>query len=239
MPLDRRTLLIGSTAAVVAAGLAAWQFLPSGAPAPSPAPPSPAPAPASTTAAPAQPAPPSPPALPADDLRLSERAVGRANAPVRVIEYFSLTCSHCADFHRNTYPRVKAELLETGRARLIFRDFPLDQIALRVHAIARSFPAQGYEPFISALFASQDRWAHARGVDHKAEIGRLAALAGMPPAVFDAAWADDALARAILESSQRGEREHNVRSTPTFVFGSRVVGGNLGFDRFAQEVAQG
>ena len=221
MPLDRRALLTGSTAAV-AMGVTAW---PSG--------------PASRGAAAQTATPPTGPALPADDLRLGERAIGRSGAPLQVLEYFSLTCSHCGDFHRNTYPRVKAELVETGRIRLLFRDFPLDQIALRVHAIARSFPATGYEPFIAALFASQDRWAFARGVDHKAEVGRIAALAGMPQAVFDAAWADDALARAILESSQRGEREHNVRSTPTFVFGSRVVGGNLGFDRFAQEVARG
>lgn len=172
------------------------------------------------------------------DLRLAERSVGRADAPVQVIEYFSLTCSHCGDFHRNAYPRIKSELLDTGRARLILRDFPLDQVALRVHAVARAFPAEGYEPLLSALFASQDRWAFARGVDHKVEVGRIVALAGMPPAAFEAAWADEGLARAILEARQQGEREHNVRSTPTFVFGSRAVPGNLSFDRFAQEIAR-
>lgn len=173
------------------------------------------------------------------DPRLGERAIGRPGAPVTVLEYFSITCSHCGDFHRNTFPRVKAELVETGRIRLVWRDFPLDQVALRVHAVARSFPAAGYEPFLTALFASQDRWAYARGVDNKAEVGRIAALAGMPPATFDAAWADDELARGILEQAQRGEREHNVRSTPTFVFGTRAVGGNIPFDRFVQEVGRG
>ena len=176
--------------------------------------------------------------VPADDPRMGERGIGPEDAPMKVLEYFSITCSHCGDFHRNTFPRVKTELVETGRIRLVWRDFPLDQIALRVHAVARTFPAAGYEPFISALFASQDRWAFARGVDHKVEVGRIAALAGMPPATFEAAWADDALARAILEVAQAGEREHNVRATPTFVFGTRTVGGNIPFDRFAQEASR-
>ena len=102
-----------------------------------------------------------------DDPRLSERSLGRADAPVTAIEYFSLTCGHCGAFHRDTWPRVRRELVDTGRVRMVFRDFPLDQVSLRAHAVARSFPPDRYEPFISALFATQDRWAYARGVYRK------------------------------------------------------------------------
>ena len=205
MPLNRRSVLIGSGATAALGGLAPRAL-------------------AQT--------------VPASDPRLGIRAVGRENARMQVLEYFSLTCSHCGAFHRDTWPRVKAELVDTGKIRMVWRDFPLDQVSLRVHAVARSFPAEGYEAFISALFAAQDRWAFARGVDHKAEVGRIAAMAGMPPSVFDAAWADDALARGIIEAARRGEAEHNVRATPTFVFGSRTVGGNIPFDRFVQEASQ-
>lgn len=172
------------------------------------------------------------------DPRMGERAIGRADAPMQVLEFFSLTCSHCGDFHRNTLPRVKSELVDTGRVRLIWRDFPLDQVSLRVHAVARAFPAEAYEAFLAALFATQDRWAYARGVDHKAEVGRIAAMAGMPGAAFEAAWADDALARAIIEQARQGEQRFGIRATPTFVFGDRVVGGNIPFDRFAQEAGR-
>jgi protein-disulfide isomerase len=152
-----------------------------------------------------------------------------------VIEFFSLTCSHCGAFHRDTWPRVKAELVETGKIRMVFRDFPLDQVALSAAVVARSFPADRYDAFISALFATQDRWAYARGVDHKAEIGKIAAVAGMSAAAFDAAWGDTELARAILAARQQGEQEFRVQATPTFVFGRRVVGGNIPFDRFLRE----
>ncbi|MGG5811827.1 DsbA family protein [Falsiroseomonas sp. CW058] len=175
---------------------------------------------------------------PAEDPRMAERVVGRAEAPVQVIEYFSLTCGHCAAFHRDTWPRVKRDLVETGRMRMVLRDFPLDQLALLAAAVARSLPAERYEPFISTLFATQDRWAFARNANPQEELFRLAALAGMDRATFDATIADATLQRAILERRVQGQQQHNVNSTPTFVFGSRSVPGNLPFDRFAALVAE-
>lgn len=174
----------------------------------------------------------------AADPRLGERSLGPANAPVTVIEYFSLTCSHCAGFHRDTWPRVKRELVEAGRMRMVFRDFPLDAVALAGAQVARSLPAERYEPFVSTLLSTQDRWAFARNADPREELFKVAALAGMARPAFDAALADQALARGILDIRLRGEREHNVNSTPTFVFGSRAVPGNMSFDRFAQLVAE-
>jgi protein-disulfide isomerase len=170
------------------------------------------------------------------DPRLAERTSGRANAPVSVIEYFSLTCSHCAAFHRDTYPRVRRELVEAGRIRMVFVDFPLDQLALAAHCVARSVPAARYDEFLTAMFAAQDRWAFGRGVDHMAEIARLAAPFGLTSQQVEAAVFDEALQRHILGNRQRGERDHRVATTPTFVFsGSTVVQhpGNLAFDRFA------
>lgn len=171
----------------------------------------------------------------AGDPRLGERAMGRADAPVTVLEFFSLTCSHCGAFHRETWPRVKAELVETGKIRMVWRDFPLDQVSLRAHVVARAFPPDRYEPFISALFATQDRWAYARGVDHKAEIGKIAVMAGMSQAAFDAAWEDVDLARGVLAIRQQGEAQFRIQATPTFVFGTRMVPGAIPFDRFARE----
>lgn len=175
----------------------------------------------------------------ADNPRLSERSMGQASAPMVVQEFFSLTCSHCGAFGRDTWPQVKRELVQTGKIRFIWRDFPLDQIALRAAVVARYFPAEAYEPFIETLFASQDRWAFARGIDHKTEIGKIAALAGMASATFEAAWADDDTARGVLALRQQGERQYNIQATPTFVFGTRVVSGSIPFDRFAQEAARG
>jgi protein-disulfide isomerase len=170
----------------------------------------------------------------AADPRLGERSAGKPDAPVTVIEYFSLTCSHCATFHLQTWPQVKSRLVDTGKVRMVWRDFPLDQLALAAAVVARSLPAERYEGFVSALFASQDRWAFARGADNIGEIAKIAALAGMNRAQVDAALADQALQRGILEARLKGQQEHNVTSTPTFVFGNRPQPGALSYERFAE-----
>lgn len=208
---DRRSLLtLAAALPLIATGSAAAQAQ---APAPAPAP------------------------LAADDPRMTERSIGRAGAPT-VIEYFSLTCGHCAAFHRETMPRVRRDLVETGRVRLVFRDFPLDAVALAGAQVARSLPAERYDPFVSTLFQQQDRWAFTRGGNPQEELFKIAALAGMSRAQFDAALADQALARGILEQRVAGQQQHSVNSTPTFVFGSRTVPGNISFDRFAALVAE-
>lgn len=182
-------------------------------------------------------APPAEPAPPGPDLRLADRVVGREDARATVIEYFSLTCGHCAAFHREVFPEVRQRLVETGRVRILLRDFPLDQLSLAAHMVSRVVAPERYLGFLTLLFEQQGRWALARGADHAAELARLAALAGVSRAQFDATLADQALARGILEARLRAQQTHGVNSTPTFVFGTRVVPGNMTFARFAELAA--
>lgn len=242
MKLDRRLVAVLAALVLVVVGVGVFVARPGDTPQPQPiaVAPAPAPAPASQAAAPApgQPAPAEAPADPVLAARLSERSIGRQDAPVTVIEYFSLTCGHCANFHRDTLPQVKRDLVETGRIRIVYRDFPLDQTALLAAMVARALPPERYDAFISTLFATQDRWAFNRNSDPRTELFRLAALAGMSRETFDEVTADQALARGILEIRLAGQQQHNVNSTPTFVFGNRAVPGNMPFDRFAQNVAE-
>lgn len=173
------------------------------------------------------------------DPRLGDRGYGPANAKVVVLEYFSLTCPHCAAFHKDSWPQIKERLMgANGTARMVWKEFPLDQLALAASQVARSLPAERYEGFISALLGSQDRWAFARGADNIAEIAKIAALAGMTRAQVDAAVADQALAKGILEMRAAGQSQFNVNSTPTFVFNKKVHPGAVSADRFAQLAAE-
>lgn len=173
----------------------------------------------------------------ASDPRLTERAIGKPDAKLTVVEYFSLTCPHCAAFHRDTLPQVKKELVETGRIRFVFRDFPLDQLALAGAMVARSLPAERYEGFVGVLLSTQDRWAFNRNIDSMEELGRIAALAGMSRSDFTAAVQDDGLRRAILEGRLKAEQEYRVNATPSFLFGNRNQSGSLTFERFAELVS--
>jgi len=172
----------------------------------------------------------------AEDPRLSERAIGKPNAPTQVVECFSLTCTHCAAFARETFPEVKTKLIDTGKVHYIFHDFPLDQVALTAAMVARALPAERYEPFIDALFASQDRWAFAQGVNSTEEIWKMAALAGMSRATFDATVADTAFRDAILAAQKADAARWSIDSTPTFVINGEKHAGEMDYATFSKLV---
>jgi protein-disulfide isomerase len=167
---------------------------------------------------------------------MAERSLGSADAKVVVTEWFSLTCTHCAAFQKETFPQVRTKLIDTGRVRYTWRDFPLDQVALTAAMVARSLPPERYEPFITALLASQDRWAFARGVNSTEELAKFAALAGLSRASFNAAIGDVELKRAILTGQEEGEKKFGVNSTPSFVMNGKTTSGAVSYENFAKAV---
>lgn len=177
----------------------------------------------------------------AADPRMDERGLGKADAKVQVEEWFSLTCSHCAEFQKVTFPQVRKELIDTGRIHYVWHDYPLDQVALTAAMVARALPPERYEPFISTLLTTQDRWAFTRGVNSTEELAKLAALAGMPRAAFDAVIGDANLKQAILSLQESAEKKLGINSTPSFIINGRLVAGAMGYPAFLQAVdaAQG
>jgi protein-disulfide isomerase len=173
----------------------------------------------------------------------AERALGNADAPVSVIEFYSLTCPHCADFTHETFPRVKSELIDTGKLRYVFWDFPLDQVALTAAMVAHYLPPDRYVPFTDALLASQDRWAFARGVNSTDELAKMAALAGLGREQFEKAIADNELKAWILQRQDEAVKTYGIDSTPSFIFNGKAAknsreSGSIGYEVFARAVAQ-
>jgi protein-disulfide isomerase len=225
MPLSRRTLLsiAGGVVVVGAAGYAGWRKFLS--------------APASAPVAQATP-PQSQPTLnltpdeKADVQHEGTRMLGNPLAKVTVTEFFSLTCIHCAAFARETMPQVEKDLIQPGKVRFVYHDFPLDQVALTAAMVARYLPPAQYYPFISALFASQDRWAFARGANNTEEIWKIAALAGMSRDTFNQAIADGDLRDWILKQQQKDQDLFKIDSTPSFVIDGKKYAGEMSYDAF-------
>jgi protein-disulfide isomerase len=170
------------------------------------------------------------------DPRMAERGAGSADAKVTVQEYFSLTCTHCAAFQKETFPKVRQELIGTGRIHYVWRDYPLDQLALYAAMVARTLPPDRYEPFITALLGTQDRWAFTRTANPMEELAKMAALAGMTRPTFDAAVRDDALKQFVLAEQAEGEKKYGVNSTPTFVINGKPTPGAVSYDTFLKAV---
>lgn len=164
------------------------------------------------------------------------RAIGNPNAKIRIEEWFSLTCTHCAHFAQETFPEVKAKLIDTGKVRWIFRDFPLDQLALTAAMVAHYLPPDRYEPFVLALLASQDQWAFARDVNHDNELWKFAALAGMSKPTFDKAIHDTALRNWILQQQDAAQKHWGIDSTPSFVINGKMYAGEMSYAAFVKLV---
>jgi protein-disulfide isomerase len=164
----------------------------------------------------------------------SERAVGSPTAKTTVEEWFSLTCTHCAHFAQETYPQVESDLIKTGKVRWVFRDFPLDRVALQAAMVARALPPDRYQSFVLALFASQDRWAFTPGVDYTKELWNMAALDGMTRATFDAAINDTALQDWILAQQSAAEKKYGIDATPSFVINGKKYSGQMAFGDFVK-----
>ncbi|EHH69405.1 DsbA family protein [Gluconobacter morbifer] len=177
--------------------------------------------------------------LPPGDPRMGPRMLGAPDAKVLVEEWFSLTCSHCAHFAKEIFPQIQKQLIDTGKIRYRFHDFPLDQVALLAAMVARSLPAERYEPFVQDLLVNQDQWAFARDIDPVAELKKRAALAGIGSAEFDKINADNALREAIVNRQDRDGAFLQIKGTPYFRFNDKPAPDVVrSYDDFAQAVAK-
>lgn len=166
----------------------------------------------------------------AETMLLEDRVLGDPNAPITIIEYASLTCSHCATFHKNTMPRLKREWLDKGRAKLLYRDFALDKNAVTAAVIARCAPEDLYFRLLSVFFSRQSSWA--RMEDPIPVLAQIAGSRGLSRADIDACLGDGDLVDGVLQARLVGQSQHGVNSTPTFIIGERVVHGALSFTDF-------
>jgi protein-disulfide isomerase len=167
------------------------------------------------------------PAVP--EVKDGEKVLGNADAPVTIVEYFSLGCPHCRNFHENILPKLKTDYIDTGKARLVFRDFPLDGVSLAAATLTRCVNDLAYFAMVDTLFAQQDSWHVQDGIT---QVATIAKSAGMDQAAFDACISDPAKKDAVIASRQEGETTFKIDSTPTFFINDRVLKGVSEYEAF-------
>jgi len=154
--------------------------------------------------------------------QLGERVLGEADAPVTVIEYASATCGHCANFHNDAFPAIKEDYIDTGKVRFVFREFPLDELALAAFMLARCAPENRYFPIIDVLFEEQRTWTR----NAREELLKIARMAGFTPESFEECLQNEDVAKGILEIRSTAAEQYGVKSTPTFFVNRKVITGN-------------
>ena len=161
---------------------------------------------------------------------LSEMSMGQDNAPVTMIEYSSLGCPHCAAFHRDTLPRIKKEYIDTGKVRLVYRDFPLGTPALAAAMIARCAGRDKFFGFIEIIFRSQDQWSRSR--QPLAELARVAKFGGMSETDVEECLKLQELLDGIRRNAASAQETYKVNSTPTFIIGKEIISGAMPYETF-------
>ena len=165
-----------------------------------------------------------------------DRALGDPDAPVTIIEYASMSCSHCAAFHKNMLPWLKETYIETGKVRLVFRDFPLNGPAVWGAMTARCAKPDRYFAFLDMLFAKQKDWAFAE--DPQAALAKLARVGGIGKTAFDKCMANKALQDRIVQSRADAVERYNVRSTPSFIIDGKTISGVLNEEMLTKLIAE-
>lgn len=149
--------------------------------------------------------------------------LGPKDAKVTIIEYASMTCSHCAAFHRTTWPALKERYIDTGKVRFTLREFPLDPLATAAFMLARCDGDAKYYPITDLLFDQQQGWAfQQKPVD---ALEQMLRQAGISKEKFEACLKDQKLYDGVNATKQRGLDTFKVDSTPTFfINGERYKG---------------
>jgi protein-disulfide isomerase len=172
-------------------------------------------------------------------IQADDRILGNPNAPITIIEYASMTCPHCAHFADDVLPELKKKWIDTGKVKLVLRDFPLDGEAVHASMIARCAPPDRFYAFVDTFFADQDKWVTVP--DYQTALTRLAELGGMSKAEVDKCLANNALENQILNSRLVASKDLAVDATPTFFVNDTKFGGDPtveAFDRLLSGLSQ-
>jgi protein-disulfide isomerase len=172
------------------------------------------------------------------EVRPTDMVHGKPDAKVTIIEYASMTCPHCAAFQKQVIPLLTKDYIDTGKVKLIFREYPLDGAARMASAVARCFSGDQYFSFIDLLFANQVNWV--KDFDNNGQLtkediteglAQMGRQAGMPREKV-VACADDPKNLDLVDSNwKEGMSRYGVDSTPTFIINGVKHAGEIPYDQ--------
>ena len=164
---------------------------------------------------------------------LGDRSLGKDDAPVTIVEYASMTCPHCAQFHEATYPELKKRYIDTGKVRFIFREFPLDPLAAGASMLARCAEKEKFFPMIETLFHMQRTWAIEKPIP---PLMAIAKQAGFSEQSFNACLSDQKMLEALQAEQKRATDKFKVNSTPTLFINGKMQKGGATIDDLAKVI---
>ena len=171
-----------------------------------------------------------------DTIYPDDMYLGKPDAKVTVIEYASLSCPHCANFNKDVLPKIKADYIDKGLVRWVFRDYPLNRPAFQAAILAHCASPMRYFSLVDQLFQSQDYWLTQS--DPLTALKQIGASVGVDDKAFEACLNDEALKNKILTRVQEANDKYKIDATPTFVIKGVTHAGELPYDDFKKLLDQ-
>ena len=168
------------------------------------------------------------------DVTEEDFIIGDENAPITIIEYASLSCSHCADFHINKLPELIKEFVDTGKAKIVFRDFPFNYPALLGSMALRCVPRDIRYEYSNALYQLQSKWVFRENAKTTQELYKIMQSGGMTKERFNECIDNADLENEILQGVMASQSEFNIKSTPSFLVNGILIEGSKPIKDFRQ-----
>tara|TARA_B100000579_G_C22651928_1_gene766670 strand:+ start:21 stop:641 length:621 start_codon:yes stop_codon:yes gene_type:complete len=166
------------------------------------------------------------------DMQKDEFFIGNEDAPITIIEYASLSCSHCADFHINTLPTLIEEYVDSGKVKIVFRHFPFNYPALLGSMVLHCVPNDVRFDYTEALYFLQKKWVVRENKQTKQELFKIMQSGGMTKDKFDECISNTEIENSIIQKLVAVQNEYEIKSTPSFLINGQLLEGNKPIDSF-------
>ena len=156
---------------------------------------------------------------------LEEKSLGKPNAPIKMIEFASLTCGHCARFHNEVMPAIKEKYINNGKIFFIYKDFPLDKFALKASIISRCSGNKNYFSFLDVFYKKQSSWT--RSQDPFKSLLKIAKIGGLKDEEIKVCVGNKSIEDGLLKDRLQSSKKYDITATPTIYLNGKKYTGDL------------
>ena len=163
--------------------------------------------------------------------------LGKHNAPVKIKIFSSLTCPHCASFHKEIVSEIKKEYVESGQVQLIFIDFPLDQSAFNASKLLHCLDQNKQLKFLDTIYENQEEWVIGSNIDQiNNNLKKIVQNLGISPSKFDKCLNDEIIADKILNGRISGQQKYSINATPTIIINEKKFEDSVSFENIKKKI---
>ena len=170
---------------------------------------------------------------------IDEIFVGNKNAKVEIKIYSSFTCPHCANLHKNTYPKLVNEYVNKNLLKITLVDFPLDIAALNASKIVRCSTKESSILLIDEIYKNQNNWSVGNKIEEvNKKLFLIANKFNLSNEKLTNCLQDQKLEDKILNDRINGQKKYSINSTPTIIINEKKFEGNLTFENLSKEITK-